>query len=73
MRLSGSRRERGSRVEQATCERTGHAVQTRMARGIDMQHDRDRGRLRRTGDGSAQVVTGLDAAALDEVYRGVFG
>jgi hypothetical protein len=33
----------------------------------------DRGRLRRTGDGPVQVVTELDAAALDEVYRGIFG
>ena len=33
----------------------------------------DRGRLRRTGDGPVRVVTGLDVAALDEVYRGVFG
>ena len=33
----------------------------------------DRGRLRRTGDGPVRVVTGLDAAALDEVYRSVFG
>jgi hypothetical protein len=32
----------------------------------------DRGRLRRTGDGSVRVVTRLDAAVLDEVYRGVF-
>jgi inosine-uridine nucleoside N-ribohydrolase len=32
----------------------------------------DRGRLRRTGDGSVRVVTRLDAAALDEVYRSVF-
>jgi inosine-uridine nucleoside N-ribohydrolase len=32
----------------------------------------DRGRLRRTDDGPVQVVTGLDAAALDEVYRSVF-
>ncbi|HSU03187.1 MAG TPA: nucleoside hydrolase [Nocardioides sp.] len=35
--------------------------------------DRDRGRLRRTGDGTVQVVTDLDAEALDEVYRSVFG
>jgi inosine-uridine nucleoside N-ribohydrolase len=33
----------------------------------------DRGRLRRTDDGPVRVVTGLDAAALDEVYRSVFG
>jgi inosine-uridine nucleoside N-ribohydrolase len=33
----------------------------------------DRGRLRRTGDGPVRVVTGLDAARLDEVYRSVFG
>ena len=33
----------------------------------------DRGRLRRTGDGLVRVVTALDAAALDEVYRSVFG
>lgn len=33
----------------------------------------DRGRLRRTGDGPVRVVTALDAAALDEVYRDVFG
>lgn len=33
----------------------------------------DRGRLRRTGDGPVQVVTALDAAALDETYLGVFG
>ena len=33
----------------------------------------DRGRLRRTGDGPVRVVTELDAAALDEVYRSVFG
>lgn len=33
----------------------------------------DRGRLRRTGDGPVRVVTALDAAALDEVYRAVFG
>ena len=32
----------------------------------------DRGRLRRTGDGPVRVVTALDAAALDEVYRSVF-
>ena len=32
----------------------------------------DRGRLRRTGDGSVRVVTELDAAVLDEVYRSVF-
>jgi hypothetical protein len=32
----------------------------------------DRGRLTRTGDGPVRVVTGLDAAALDEVYRDVF-
>jgi hypothetical protein len=32
----------------------------------------DRGRLRRTDDGPVQVVTELDAAALDEVYRSVF-
>lgn len=32
----------------------------------------DRGRLRRTGDGAVRVVTGLDDAALDEVYRSVF-
>ena len=32
----------------------------------------DRGRLRRTGDGSVRVVTGLDVATLDEVYRSVF-
>lgn len=34
--------------------------------------DDDRGRLRRTGDGPVRVVTRFDAAALDEVYRGVF-
>lgn len=34
--------------------------------------DRDRGRLRRTGDGTVRVVTDLDADALDEVYRSVF-
>jgi inosine-uridine nucleoside N-ribohydrolase len=34
---------------------------------------RDRGRLRRTGDGRVRVVTGLDATRLDEVYRSVFG
>jgi inosine-uridine nucleoside N-ribohydrolase len=33
----------------------------------------DRGRLRRTGDGPVRVVTSLDPAALDEVYRDVFG
>ena len=33
----------------------------------------DRGRLRRTGEGAVRVVTALDAAALDEVYRDVFG
>lgn len=33
----------------------------------------DRGRLRRTGDGTVRVVTGLDAARLDEVYRSIFG
>ena len=33
----------------------------------------DRGRLRRTGDGSVHVVTELDAAALDETYRDAFG
>jgi inosine-uridine nucleoside N-ribohydrolase len=33
----------------------------------------DRGRLRRTGDGSVRVVTELDAAALDTVYRAAFG
>jgi hypothetical protein len=32
----------------------------------------DRGRLRRTGDGPVRVVTELDAAALDDVYRSVF-
>lgn len=32
----------------------------------------DRGRLRRTGEGTVRVVTGLDDAALDEVYRSVF-
>ena len=32
----------------------------------------DRGRLRRTGDGPVRVVTALDDAALDEVYRSVF-
>jgi hypothetical protein len=32
----------------------------------------DRGRLRRTGEGPVRVVTGLDDAALDEVYRSVF-
>jgi inosine-uridine nucleoside N-ribohydrolase len=32
----------------------------------------DRGRLRRTGDGQVRVVTELDTAALDEVYRSVF-
>jgi hypothetical protein len=32
----------------------------------------DRGRLRRTGDGPVRVVTRLDEAALDEVYRSVF-
>lgn len=32
----------------------------------------DRGRLRRTGDGTVRVVTGLDEDALDEVYRSVF-
>jgi inosine-uridine nucleoside N-ribohydrolase len=32
----------------------------------------DRGRLRRTGDGSVRVVTGLDEDALDDVYRSVF-
>ena len=32
----------------------------------------DRGRLRRTGDGPVRVVTALDTAGLDEVYRGVF-
>jgi hypothetical protein len=34
--------------------------------------DDDRGRLRRTGDGPVRVVTGLDTAALDEVYRAAF-
>jgi hypothetical protein len=33
----------------------------------------DRGRLRRTGDGQVRVVTALDAARLDEVYRSIFG
>jgi inosine-uridine nucleoside N-ribohydrolase len=33
----------------------------------------DRGRLRRTGEGPVRVVTALDAAALDAVYRDVFG
>ena len=33
----------------------------------------DRGRLRRTGDGPVQVVTGLDPAALEETYLRVFG
>lgn len=33
---------------------------------------RDRGRLRRTGDGQVRVVTELDTAALEEVYRSVF-
>lgn len=33
----------------------------------------DRGRLRRTGDGPVQVVSTVDAAALDEVYRAAFG
>lgn len=32
----------------------------------------DRGRLRRTGDGTVRVVTALDTDALDEVYRSVF-
>jgi inosine-uridine nucleoside N-ribohydrolase len=32
----------------------------------------DRGRLWRTGDGPVHVVTRVDAAALDEVYRSVF-
>ena len=32
----------------------------------------DRGRLRRTGDGTVRVVTELDTDALDEVYRSVF-
>jgi hypothetical protein len=32
----------------------------------------DRGRLRRSGEGTVRVVTGLDEAALDEVYRSVF-
>jgi hypothetical protein len=32
----------------------------------------DRGRLTRTGDGPVRVVTALDTAALDEVYRSVF-
>ncbi len=33
----------------------------------------DRGRLRRTGDGPVRVVTAIDAARLDEVFRSVFG
>lgn len=33
----------------------------------------DRGRLRRTGDGTVQVVTALDTEALDQVYAAVFG
>ena len=33
----------------------------------------DRGRIRRTGDGPVRVVTALDADALDEVYRSIFG
>ena len=37
---------------------------------VDTTHDR--GRLRRTGEGPVRVVTELDAAALDEVYRSVF-
>jgi hypothetical protein len=32
----------------------------------------DRGRLRRTGEGTVQVVTRLDTVALDEVYAEVF-
>ncbi|HSF35273.1 MAG TPA: nucleoside hydrolase [Nocardioides sp.] len=32
----------------------------------------DRGRLTRTGDGPVRVVTSLDAAALDRLYREVF-
>lgn len=32
----------------------------------------DRGRLRRTGDGPVRVVTDLDTAALDRLYRAVF-
>lgn len=35
--------------------------------------DTDRGRLRRTGEGTVQVVTALDVEALDEVYASVFG
>lgn len=33
----------------------------------------DRGRLTRTGEGTVRVVTALDRAVLDEVYRSVFG
>jgi hypothetical protein len=33
----------------------------------------DRGRLRRTGDGTVRVVTGLDTAVLDRAYAAVFG
>lgn len=35
--------------------------------------ERDRGRLRRTGDGPVRVVTALDAAVLDGVYADTFG
>jgi hypothetical protein len=39
----------------------------------DVDLDDDLGRLRRTGDGSVRVVTGLDSDALDRAYAEVFG
>lgn len=35
--------------------------------------EQDRGRLTRIGDGPVRVVTGLDAALLDESYASIFG
>jgi inosine-uridine nucleoside N-ribohydrolase len=38
----------------------------------EVDTSRDRGRLRRTGEGAVRVVTAVDAKALDAVYRSVF-
>jgi len=39
----------------------------------DVDLDQDLGRLRRTGDGTVRVVTGLDSDVLDRAYAEVFG
>lgn len=39
----------------------------------DVDLDDDLGRLRRTGDGTVRVVTGLDSDVLDRAYAAVFG